>query len=241
MSCPDECFKIDMGCNCPPPPPSTPRPYMFTWLDGVTGPTIEGVITFQATAGIITGYTILNPGVYYMVAPIITIVGTGTGATATCTINAIGQIVSVTITAGGTGYGVTSTSTLAKGTTNQILLGSLYYPPIVHSEVPLLRLTAPVPYGAGVTLNSAKIQIVMTYTVETNGATDFTGTFYLNGNPIAGELTVSQTSATHTQVCHYSGEVSLTVPTDSFTYKITSTESKLRGLIARGTYTVKFI
>ncbi len=84
--------------------------------------------------------------------------------------------------------------------------------------------------------------MIICYSIETNGITDMTGTFYLNGNPIATTITVDDTSASFTNVTHYSGEISLTNPTDYITYKITSTESKLIGLNAvSGLFTVKFI
>lgn len=249
MSCPDECFKIDMGCNCPPPAPDQPRPFVFSWLGGSTSTTEPGtiaVIIFNSNAGGIVGYTITNPGDNYRVAPTITIGGTGTGATAICTINSTGQVTGVTITAAGTGYGTVSgiTSTIAPTPTNSILLDSLYgfhSIPVVHSESPLVRLTAAPPGGGGITLATAKINMIISYTVKTNGITDLTGTFYINGLPVATTITVDDTSASYTPVTHYSGELTLNYA-DSVTYKITSTESKLIDLTCcNGIFSVKYI
>lgn len=57
----------------------------------------------QVTNGVVTGITINNPGFQYRAPPLITILGTGSNATATCTI-ATNQIAGVTITNGGSGY-----------------------------------------------------------------------------------------------------------------------------------------
>ena len=53
--------------------------------------------------GVVTGITITNPGYQYQAPPLIEIRGTGSGATATCTI-ATNQIAGVTIVDGGSGY-----------------------------------------------------------------------------------------------------------------------------------------
>lgn len=53
--------------------------------------------------GVVTGITITNPGEDYVAPPLIEILGTGSNATATCTI-ATNQIAGVTITDGGSGY-----------------------------------------------------------------------------------------------------------------------------------------
>lgn len=250
MSCPDECFKIDMGCNCPPPAPDRPRPFVFSWLGGNGGnstePQADAIITFNSVAGVVTGYTIVYGGINYRVAPTITIGGTGSSATATCTVNSTGQVVSVTITAGGSGYGTVSgiTSTITPTPTNSILLDSLPYLLVSatpHGEYPLVRLTAAPPFGGGITLATAKINMVISYTVKTNGVTDLTGTWYVNGIPQPTIIVVDDTSASYTPVTHYSGELTLNY-SDVVTYKITSTESKLINLTnCAGIFSVKYI
>lgn len=249
MPCTD-CFKIDMGCNCPPPAPDQPRPFVFSWLGGNYGnstePTASAIITFSSVAGVVTGYTILYPGINYRVAPTIVIGGTGTLATATCTVNSTGQVVSVTITAGGSGYGSVSgiTSTITPTPTNSILLDSLPYLLIsatAHTESPLVRLTASPPFGGGITLATAKINMVISYTVKTNGVTDLTGTWYVNGIAQPTLMVIDDTSASYTPVTHYSGELTLNY-SDAVTYKITSTESKLINLTnVAGLFSVKYI
>jgi hypothetical protein len=65
------------------------------------------VLTLQDTdiiAGRITNVTVSNQGRGYLVAPYITFVGTGTGASARAIINAAGQITGVTILSAGEGY-----------------------------------------------------------------------------------------------------------------------------------------
>jgi len=250
MPCTD-CFQIDMGCNCPPPAPDQPRPFVFSWLGGNGSNSTEAynpaVITFNSVAGVVTGYTITYPGDNYRVAPTIAIGGTGSSATATCTINTIGQVVSVTITAGGSGYGTVSgiTSTITPTPTNSILLDSLptYHSiPVAHTESPLVRLAvAPIPFGGGVTLATGKINMVISYTVKTNGVTDLTGTWYVNGVAQPTLIVIDDTSASYTPVTHYSGELTLNY-SDVVTYKITSTESKLIDLTnCSGIFSVKYI
>jgi hypothetical protein len=53
---------------------------------------------------VVTSISITNPGIYYVAAPLIQILGDGAGATATCTVNPNGGVSSVTVTNGGSGY-----------------------------------------------------------------------------------------------------------------------------------------
>ena len=58
----------------------------------------------QVTNGVVTGISITNAGYYYVAPPSIQILGTGSGAIATCTIGDNSQISGVTIVNGGSGY-----------------------------------------------------------------------------------------------------------------------------------------
>ena len=58
----------------------------------------------QVTNGVVTGISITNAGYYYKAPPNIQILGTGSGAVATCTIGDNSQISGVTIVNGGSGY-----------------------------------------------------------------------------------------------------------------------------------------
>jgi hypothetical protein len=58
----------------------------------------------QVTNGVVTGISITNAGYYYKAPPSIQILGTGSGAIATCTIGDNSQIAGVTIVNGGSGY-----------------------------------------------------------------------------------------------------------------------------------------
>jgi hypothetical protein len=60
--------------------------------------------TVAVTNGVVTAVNITNPGVYYVAAPLIEILGDGSGATATCVIDPNGGVGAVTITNGGSGY-----------------------------------------------------------------------------------------------------------------------------------------
>ena len=67
---------------------------------------IEGVYVEEvpSSTGGIDSISILNPGFGYQSAPTITILGDGTGATASATINSNGSLKKITITNAGTGY-----------------------------------------------------------------------------------------------------------------------------------------
>jgi hypothetical protein len=56
------------------------------------------------TDGVVTGINITNGGSGYLAPPRIVIVGNGSGARATATINDTGVVTGITITNGGAGY-----------------------------------------------------------------------------------------------------------------------------------------
>jgi hypothetical protein len=81
--------------------------------------TLQSNVESQAVAGTLDRIVVTNTGVDYTSGDaLITITGDGTGATATATINARGEITSVTIVSPGTGYtfaDITVTQTLGTG------------------------------------------------------------------------------------------------------------------------------
>jgi len=81
-------------------------------------------VTITCTGGLSTEFTIDNPGVFYHVAPSLSIVPrdgiTGSLATATCAVNASGQITGVTTTAAGSAY-------TASPSVSVIPYGAYYY------------------------------------------------------------------------------------------------------------------
>lgn len=243
-----ECFKVDMGCDtCNPPAPDKPTPFIFPFVNDTTeNQTVPAVINFTTTAGVVTGYIIVAPGKYFRIAPLITVAtGPTTTATATCTVNASGQIISVTITGGGSGYTTAVvTSTIAPAANNLITFDQLNLQMntgLPFKNYPVQRLVLPPYAGGGVTLASAKIQVKLTYTVKTNGVTDLTGSFLINGSPVATIMTIDDTNATYTTVTHHSGEMTL-LATDYVSYKVTSTESKLYDIsFVVGNFTVRYI
>lgn len=246
----DDCFKIDMGCDCPPPPPDTPRPFVFQITNSATLNTTDAIIYFTSnSSGVIVGYTINTIGVGYRVAPTITIGGAGVGATATCTINANGNIVGVTITNGGTTYGSSLTNipcTISPTATNSISFDQLQQqilssgsPPFKF--YPLQRVALPPPAGGGITLATGKVNLKFTYTVHTNGATNFTGKFTVNGIPVATLMTIDNTNEVYTTVCHQSGELTLNYG-DYISYEITSTQTKLYNIVSNcDNFSIKYI
>lgn len=246
----DNCFKVDMGCDtCNPPSPDRPTPFIFPFVNNNTeNQTVPAIIEFTSNlAGAIINYTIISAGKFFRIAPTIAIGGVGAGATATCTINAVGQIISVTIGGAGAGYGANLTtipSIITPGANNLITFDQLNQQLSIgqpFKNTPVQRLALPPYTGGGVTLASAKIQVKLTYTVKTNGVTDLTGTFLINGTPVATTMTIDDTNATYTTVVHHSGEMNLLF-TDYVSYQITSTESKLYDITwVEGNFTVKYI
>ena len=65
---------------------------------------VTATATATVNAGAFTGITSLVGGHYYSVAPIVTIGGPGTGASATAVINASGAVTGITNIVGGSGY-----------------------------------------------------------------------------------------------------------------------------------------
>jgi hypothetical protein len=53
--------------------------------------------------GVVTGFTVQNPGMNYLAAPRVQILGDGSGATAQATVNS-GSLVSIAVVTGGSGY-----------------------------------------------------------------------------------------------------------------------------------------
>ena len=75
-----------------------------------------------SSTGGIESISIINPGIKYQKAPIVTITGDGTGATAIATINSTGTLKAITITGKGSGYtSAVVTITAAEGDTTGIL------------------------------------------------------------------------------------------------------------------------
>jgi hypothetical protein len=74
--------------------------------------TIDGVYIEEVptSTGGVTSISVTNTGFSYQSAPTVTILGDGTGATATATLNGSGGVKSITVTNAGTGY----TSAIAK-------------------------------------------------------------------------------------------------------------------------------
>jgi hypothetical protein len=86
----------------------------------------RAVISFTATAGVITGYTILDQGMGYLTAPTVSVAaGGGSSGSVTLTVTD-GKVSGVTINNGGTGYSstfsgeVTMPSTLVDVTTSNV-------------------------------------------------------------------------------------------------------------------------
>ena len=67
-------------------------------------PSSPALATATVTDGVVTGITITNGGSGYLAPPRIVIVGNGSGAAATATINDTGVVTGITITNGGAGY-----------------------------------------------------------------------------------------------------------------------------------------
>lgn len=89
---------------------------------------------WAALAGLISSITITNGGTGYTTPPTLAIVGDGTGATATCTVNA-GVIDSVTVTAPGSGYTTASvTVTPTSGGSGAVLTPVINSVPVIQFQ-----------------------------------------------------------------------------------------------------------
>ena len=75
-----------------------------------TGSFTRAVITPVVADGRVTGITIVSSGKGYLVAPYLSIIGSGVGAIVRATINAKGQISGATVVASGDGYSDTNTT-----------------------------------------------------------------------------------------------------------------------------------
>lgn len=64
----------------------------------------NAILSASVSSGSISSIEIANTGHGYSTAPTLTITGDGSNATATCTINSVGEVESVTITNAGSGY-----------------------------------------------------------------------------------------------------------------------------------------
>jgi hypothetical protein len=75
-----------------------------------------------SSSGGVDSISILNPGFGYQYAPVVTILGDGTGATATATINNDGSLKAITVTNSGTGYtsAIATITSLTGDTTGQL-------------------------------------------------------------------------------------------------------------------------
>jgi hypothetical protein len=67
-------------------------------------PSSPALATAIVTDGVVTSITVTNGGSGYLAPPRIVIVGNGSGAAATATINDTGVVTSITVTNGGSGY-----------------------------------------------------------------------------------------------------------------------------------------
>ena len=95
-----------------------PKTYRFRILNAADDRFMNLTLQ-QATSGIVSGFTITNPGSGYTYAPSVTITGNGIGATASATVDTTigsptyGQVLSINIITVGSGYTVVPTVNIA--------------------------------------------------------------------------------------------------------------------------------
>lgn len=75
----------------------------MAWVGKVARPR-DAIVEGKITTGGVKTFTVTDGGQRYRKAPNVVITGDGTGATATATINAKGQVATVTSDEAGTGY-----------------------------------------------------------------------------------------------------------------------------------------
>lgn len=243
ISCPDECFKIDMGCDCPPPPPDKPLPFMFILFNTnttqypftfVVHPSNPGKVGVSVVSASLPSYTSLTTGVtnYAHALPIVIAAPpAGPGAvqaTAVMTVDAIGNA-TVTMTNVGAGY-TTSTIPLTVSHTYSNYFNTIHVKPAAATTIqgvgaPIGRLTLPPPYGASLTIPTGKalpqISGYLTNTLAGGSPITVSGKWFKNGVQIGDtQQKVISLEGRHPWT-HYCPATTFS-NTDTLSYKLSS-------------------
>lgn len=241
--------KVEMPCNCLPPPPDKPRPIIFDAAGGFSTRTPSITFTdglfpagycflLQANGagqlqylGLGGGATTYLGGVFYKKTPTITINapgGGGTTATATLILNSNRHITGLTITNPGTGYTpfqyygyVISADPL----TNKLVViydFDAFSGSTSLAYSPLGEINAyPPPFGWNPDINSSlKCIFKFSGSIKRSTPGQIRGRFLINGVAEPNSMIVTSSFENKLiNMTHYSREITLTT-TDTISYEI---------------------
>lgn len=258
MPCTD-CFKIDMGCNCPPLPPDKPLPFLFPLYDDETV-IYEGVFfTHSSNPGkvgltnglMLPSYTSFTRQWNFAHTLPITIdpppgfPGPGlVQATATMTVDSIGNA-TITMTNTGAGY-TTGVGFTGVNYTFGNYFNTINVKPGAGSNLgaPTGLLALPLPYRPALVLASAKIipQLSGYITNNLSGGSPINveGKWYKNGIQIGQTVQKRITVEGRHQIDHYCPATTFS-STDVISYQITCPDTELVNFAGDIVYYVQYI
>lgn len=249
LNCEDN--KVEMPCNCLPPPPDTPNPIIFAWANGVISRVAKTEFLNTAFLSVANNYpfkfqadgsgalqyigpgTFYGGGDFYKKTPIIKINGPTTGVAATAIVNLNGnrRLSSVTMTNNGTGYTPFST-----------YYGyEIYEEPLTDTHVIIYDIdgftgSTAIAYGPLVQINSytpptgwapeVNSQIKCIFKINVAVKRDTVGTirgrFLVNGIAEPNSMRVYNSMESKLiKITHYSREITIN-PTDTIAYEIST-------------------
>lgn len=254
----EDCYKIDMGCECYPPPPTKPLPFVFPAFNlnavfnnigfshHLSNPGKVGI----ATGGIpnYTNYTYngnnFGHAVNITIDPPPGFPATGlVQATATMTVAANGN---VTITMTNTGAGYTATSNYAVGFTfsNDFNIINVKSGNTTYMQFPVANLAGALPHWPNLTLASAKVIPQLCGTIEfTTGGTlpcIVRGKWYKNGVQIGSTMQLNVTSEGKKKIVHYCPPETFLYG-DGLSYQLTSSETTMVNFVGDVLYYIQYI
>lgn len=259
----EDCYKIDMGCECYPLPPDKPLPFVFPAFNTFaidnsllvfrTHPSNPGQVGIGVSG--LPSYTNKTiPNCNFAVALPITIdpppgfPGPGlVQATATMTVS--GTDITVTMTNNGAGYPSTS-STVINHTfgnyhnTIRVYPSATYGGSFVGMCQPVAQLAGPLPYYPNLTLASAKVIPQICGTIEFTAAPtlplSLTGKWYKNGVQIGSDMYKAVTIEGKKPWVHYCPPTTFN-STDILDYTITSNNPDMVNFTGDVLYYIQYI
>lgn len=236
----EDCYKIDMGCECYPLPPDRPLPFVFPAFNlsalnnnigfshHMTNPGKVGISNPLASIPVYTNYTYsgcnFGHSVTITIDPPPGFPGPGlVQATATMTVAANGN---PTITMTNVGAGYVTTSNYAVGfTLTDFNIINIKAGTNSYMQFPVANLAGSLPNWPNLTLTSAKIIPQLCGTVEFNAAGGLPfilrGKWYKNGVQIGDTMQLQITSEGKKKIVHYCPPETF-LYADGLSYQLTS-------------------
>lgn len=256
-----ECFKIDMGCECYPPAPDKPLPFLFPLYGASKPATIYAGFFYThpsnpGKVGVGNGISIPNYSNYtfglnfgqtlpIVIDPPSGFPGPGlVQATATMTINSVGDV-TVTMTNNGAGYNIGATIMTGVNHTysNRFQIINVKYSAATDLGQPVGLLALPLPFRPNLTLASAKVIPQLCGYIEniiSGGAITANCKWYKNGVQIGNTLSKVITVEGRHKIVHYCPATTF-LSTDKLSYQITSTSTDLVNFTGDIIYYIQYI